>query len=77
MTDQFSTREKEVVDLLLLAKSNKQIANLHPGQDFTCGPAGYFHTHLILPSNLSSSQADKIIMDALEQAVHGPWTRTE
>ncbi|HEY5270021.1 MAG TPA: NBR1-Ig-like domain-containing protein [Anaerolineales bacterium] len=59
------------------ARTKQQIANLYPGLDFTCGPAGFYFTNVVLPRNLSSSQADKIIMDALEQAVYGPWTLTE
>jgi DNA-binding CsgD family transcriptional regulator len=59
------------------ARTKQQIANLYPGLDFTCGPAGYYYTNVVLPGNLSTIQADKIIMDALEQAVYGPWTLSE
>jgi DNA-binding CsgD family transcriptional regulator len=59
------------------ARTKQQLANLYPGLDFTCGPAGYFYTKAVLPGNLSSSPAEKIIMDALEQAIYGPWTLTE
>ncbi|MBE3117903.1 MAG: hypothetical protein IMZ50_03990 [Candidatus Atribacteria bacterium] len=58
-------------------RTKQQLANLYPGLDFTCGPAGFYYTSVVLPGHLSSSQADKIIMDALEQAVYGPWTLTE
>jgi hypothetical protein len=59
------------------ARAKQQLAASYPGLDFTCGPAGYFYTNVVLPSGLSSSQADRIIMDALEQAVYGPWTLAE
>lgn len=58
-------------------RTKQQLANLYPGLDFTCGPAGFYYTSVVMPGNLSSSQADKAIMDALEQAVYGPWTLTE
>jgi putative AdoMet-dependent methyltransferase len=57
--------------------AKQQLVKLYPGLDFTCGPVGYFYTNVVLPGNLSSSQADKVIMDALEQAVYGPWTLSE
>ena len=59
------------------ARAKKQLAASHPGLDFTCGPVGFFYTDVVLPSGLSSSQADKIIMDALEQVIYGPWSLTE
>ena len=59
------------------ARAKLQLASRYPGLDFTCGPAGYFYSNVILPGNLSSSQADKAIMDALEQVIYGPWTLTE
>jgi len=58
-------------------RTKQQLANLYPGLDFTCGSAGFYYTSVVLSGHLSSSQADKIIMDALEQAVYGPWTLTE
>jgi len=58
------------------ARTKQQLANLYPGLDFTCGPAGYYYSNVVLPGNFIS-QADKVIMDALEQAVYGPWTLNE
>ena len=59
------------------ARAKQQLTNLYPGLDFTCGPAGYYYSNVVLPGNLSSSQADKAITDALEQAIYGPWTLSE
>ncbi len=59
------------------ALAKLQLAVSHPGLDFTCGPAGFFYSNLVLPSGLSSSQADKVIMDALEQVIYGPWVLSE
>jgi DNA-binding CsgD family transcriptional regulator len=59
------------------ARAKQQLANLYHGLEFSCGPAGYFYSNVVLPGNMSSSQADKIIMDALEQVIYGPWTLTE
>jgi len=59
------------------ARAKQQLANCYPGLGFTCGPAGFFYSNVVLPGNLSSSQADKIIMDALEQALYGSWSLTE
>ncbi len=58
-------------------RAKQQLANLYPGLDFTCGSAGYYYSNVVLPGNLSSAQADTIIMDALEQAIYGPWTLSE
>jgi DNA-binding CsgD family transcriptional regulator len=59
------------------ARALEQLAPLYPGLDFTCGPLGLFYSNLKLPSGMSQDQADKIIMDALEQAIYGPWVLSE
>jgi DNA-binding CsgD family transcriptional regulator len=59
------------------ARAKQQLAPLYPGLDFTCGPMGFFYSNLKLPSGISKDQADKIIMDALEQAIYGPWVLSE
>jgi DNA-binding CsgD family transcriptional regulator len=59
------------------ARAKQQLTVSYPGLDFTCGPAGFFYSNVILPAGLSSSQADKLIMDALEQVIYGPWTLSE
>jgi DNA-binding CsgD family transcriptional regulator len=59
------------------ARAKQQLASQYPGLDFTCGPVGFFYSNLKLPSGMSQSQADKIIMDALEQAIYGNWLLSE
>ncbi len=59
------------------ARAKQRLAPLYPGLDFTCGPIGSFYSNLKLPSGMSKDQADKIIMDALEQAIYGPWVLSE
>jgi DNA-binding CsgD family transcriptional regulator len=59
------------------ARAKLQLASTYPGLDFTCGPAGFFYSNVVLPPGISSSQADRIIMDALEQVIYGPWTLSE
>lgn len=58
-------------------RAKQQLASQYPGLDFTCGPVGFFYSNLKLPSGMSQSQADKIIMDALEQAIYGNWLLSE
>lgn len=48
---------------------DKQRAAPYPGLDFTCGPLGFYCSNLKLPSGTSQSEADKIMMDALEQTI--------
>ena len=59
------------------ARAKQQFATQYPGLDFTCGPIGYFYSNLKLPASMTASQADKIIMDALEQVIYGPWSLAE
>jgi hypothetical protein len=49
----------------------------YPGLDFICGPLGFYYTNLVLPGGMTESQADILIMDALEQAIYGPWYLNE
>jgi DNA-binding CsgD family transcriptional regulator len=58
-------------------RAKRELASQYPGLDFTCGTAGFYYTNPIIPSGLSESQADKIIMDALEQAIYGNWLLSE
>lgn len=46
----------------------------YPGLDFTCqfSMSGYY-TDLHLPPGMSPQQADRLITDAIEHAVDGPW----
>jgi DNA-binding CsgD family transcriptional regulator len=50
-----------------------QLVAQYPGLDFTCGSIGFFYTNLKVPSGMTESEADKIIMDAMEYAIYGPW----
>ena len=59
------------------ARAKRDLASQYPGLDFTCGPAGFYYSNPKLPSGMSQSQADKIIMDALEQAIYGNWLLSE
>lgn len=59
------------------ARTKGQLASLYPGLDFTCGPLGFFYSNLKLPSGMSRDQANTLIMDALEQAIYGPWVLIE
>ena len=59
------------------ARAKQQLASQYPGLDFTCGPLGYFYSNLKLPAGMTVSQADKIIMDGLEQVIYGPWSLAE
>jgi len=54
-----------------------QLLALYPGLDFTCGSMGFFYTNLKVPSGMTESQADTLIMDAMEYAIYGPWVLSE
>lgn len=58
-------------------RAKQELASQYPGLDFTCGPAGFYYTNPKIPSGMNESQADTIIMDALEQAIYGNWMLTE
>jgi hypothetical protein len=49
----------------------------YTGLDFEChfSMAGYY-TGLQLPSGMTSTQAQQIIMDAIQAAIYGPWILT-
>ena len=49
----------------------------YPRLDFQChfSMAG-FYTNLQLPADMTFDQADKIIMDAIQAAIYGPWILT-
>jgi DNA-binding CsgD family transcriptional regulator len=59
------------------ARAKQVLGPLYPGLDFTCGPLGFYYTNLVLPGGMTESQADILIMDALEQAIYGPWYLNE
>jgi DNA-binding CsgD family transcriptional regulator len=59
------------------ARAKQELASQYPDLGFTCGTAGFYYSNLKLPSGMSESQADRIIMDALEQAIYGNWLLSE
>ena len=59
------------------ARAKQKFANQYPGLDFTCGPIGFFYSNLKLPSGMTKDQADKLIMDEMEQAIYGNWSLSE
>jgi len=58
-------------------RAKQELALQYPGLDFTCGSVGFYYSNPKIPSGMSESQADKIIMDALEQAIYGNWLLSE
>jgi len=58
-------------------RAKQELASKYQGLDFTCGSAGFYYTNPKIPSGMNESQADKIIMDALEQAIYGNWLLSE
>jgi DNA-binding CsgD family transcriptional regulator len=58
-------------------RAKQELAKQYPGLDFTCGSAGFYYTNPKIPSGMSESQANKIIIDALEQAIYGDWLLSE
>jgi DNA-binding CsgD family transcriptional regulator len=55
-----------------------QLVAQYPGLDFTCATEpGYYYSNLKLPTGMTESEADKVIMDALEYAIYGPWILSE
>ena len=59
------------------ARAKQVLGPQYPGLNFTCGPVGFYYTNLVLPGGMTKSQADILIMDALEQAIYGPWYLSE
>ena len=59
------------------ARAKQELASQYAGLDFTCGGYGFYYSNPIIPSGMSESQADTIIIDALEQAIYGNWVLSE
>jgi DNA-binding CsgD family transcriptional regulator len=55
------------------ARAKKQLTISHPGLDFTCGTAGFFYSGIQAPAGMATDEAERLIMDALEQRIAGPW----
>jgi hypothetical protein len=46
----------------------------YPGLDFQCSfSMGGYYTNLQLPTGMTETQAQKIILDTIEGAIYGPW----
>lgn len=52
-----------------------QLMARYPGLNFVCEPleAFTYYSNLTLPPNLTKDKANQIIVDAVEQAIYGPW----
>jgi len=48
----------------------------YPGLDFSCSGPGFFYTNLVLPPNMTSAEADRLIMDAMSSTIYGQWIIT-
>ena len=55
------------------ARAQAEIRTSHPGLEFACGGRGFFYSLADKPAGMSDQEADRIIMDALERTVYGPW----
>lgn len=55
--------------------ARSKLVTQYPGLDFKChfSMAG-FYTDLQKPDGMLREQADKIVMDAIQGAIYGPWT---
>ena len=45
----------------------------YSGLDFTCTGPGLFYTNLVVPTGLTTAEADRLIMDAMSSTIYGPW----
>lgn len=55
----------------LRAQSNLRAT--YPGLDFACTGPGLFYTNLVVPTGLTTAEADRLIMDAMSSTIYGPW----
>ena len=54
-------------------RAQDELNSSHPGLEFSCGGRGYYYMLAKKPAEMSDSEADRFIMDALERAIYGPW----
>jgi hypothetical protein len=54
-------------------RAQAEVSAAHPGLEFTCSSMYIPYTLVAKPSGMSDAEADRIIMDALERRVYGPW----
>jgi hypothetical protein len=59
------------------ARAHQMLDSQYPGLVFSCGTPGFWYSLQQIPSNLTSEQAGQLIMDAMEQAIYGPWILAE
>ncbi len=55
------------------ARAQHILAVSHPGLTFTCGSPGFYYSGVQVPAGMTLSEAEQLIMDALEQRIYGPW----
>jgi DNA-binding CsgD family transcriptional regulator len=55
------------------ARAKKLLSVTHPGLDFTCGTPGFFYSGVQASAGLAMDEAERLVMDALEQRITGPW----
>ncbi len=55
----------------LRAQTNLRAA--YPGLDFACTGPGLFYTNLIVPPGMTTTEADRLILDAMSSSIYGPW----
>lgn len=55
------------------AYAQQILAAAYPGLSFTCGGPGYWYTNLVTPAGMTTEQADQLILDAMSNAIYGPW----
>ena len=55
------------------AAAHETLTAQYPGLDFACTGPGYFYEDLILPADMTAEEADRLILDAMSNAIYGPW----
>lgn len=55
------------------AYAQQVLAAVYPGLSFTCGGPGFWYTNLVTPPGMTREQADRLILDAMSNAIYGPW----
>ncbi|MCL4840184.1 MAG: hypothetical protein KJ058_19720, partial [Thermoanaerobaculia bacterium] len=60
------------------AQAQQQLAATYPDLKFTCNsPSGGAYFNLVqAPASMSAEHARRLINDAIEEAIYGPWTFT-
>lgn len=58
------------------ARAQTTLKALYPGLDFTCTGPGVWYAGLVLPTGMTSAEADTLILDAMSSTIYGPWILT-